>query len=510
MLGSYRAVMIENMIYKFFIAAFLFFIMIPYSWAHSPEKCKPGKTAGLEELKENKNQPKNSDKNSQNEIKSNEIKPENPPSSAILAILINEFMPDPEGNDDENEWIEIKNPFETEVILNGWKIDDSEGGSKPFLLDGLRIGRESFLLLKSPQTKITLNNGSDTVRLFAYDGRIIDQISYEKPETGKSFARTKENTWVKNEKPTPGNENALNENALEEAKGAGTKASEESGLAGPEPNKLLKNEPPKGDLSDEIEISEILPNPAGPEKGHEWIELHNNSDETVNLSGWKIATKTKKFTIPENFIIQPDGYMTLDFEDIRLTLKNNGNEIYLLDPEENEIDAIEYEKAPENISFSKISIAKAPEKSLIPIAGAKSEEEQKWEWIEETTKGKANPYYYEIEGTVASGIEKNHFLFKSQNETIQVEFDPEKINESLLAMATKEGTGMKILAKKREKNQFELKTLEIMKMEKNSDAKNKIAEEEKKSHWLEASIILVTLMAGGGYFLYRYMTKLAP
>lgn len=497
------------MIYKFFIAALLFFTVIQASWAHPPEECKP------EELKKNKNQTQNPDKNSQNktktdetknpdknsetETKTNEIKMTTPPKNPILAILINEFMPDPEGSDDENEWIELKNPFQTETVLDGWKLDDNEGGSKPFTLDGLKIGPESFLLLKSPQTKIALNNGNDSVRLFAYDGIIIDQVSYENPDTGKSFARTRENNWMKNEKPTPGNENIFDPPKTEST------ANENSDSNKKETEKTLL-EPPKGDMSEEIEISEILPNPAGPDKGNEWIELRNNSDEKVNLSGWKIATKTKKFTIPENFIIQPNGYMTLDFNDIGLTLKNNGNEIYLLDPADNEIDAIEYDKAGENISFSKISIIKTGEKNVIPVASAKSQEElQEWQWTEETTKGKMNPLYYEMDGTVGSEIAKNHFLFKARDTELKIEFDG-----TFIAAAISPGSAIKILAKKREKNEYELKSLEILETpEKINTAKTTTdINEQKKSYWPEAVMILITVLAGSGYFLYRYLTKL--
>ncbi len=41
-----------------------------------------------------------------------------------INVVINEFIPDPEGADKENEWIEIRNLENREIDLNGWKLKD--------------------------------------------------------------------------------------------------------------------------------------------------------------------------------------------------------------------------------------------------------------------------------------------------------------------------------------------------------------------------------------------------
>ena len=41
-----------------------------------------------------------------------------------------------------------------------------------------------------------------------------------------------------------------------------------------------------GDFS--IKINELFPNPDGTDSGLEWIELINNSDESVRLDDWEI------------------------------------------------------------------------------------------------------------------------------------------------------------------------------------------------------------------------------
>jgi len=52
-----------------------------------------------------------------------------------------------------------------------------------------------------------------------------------------------------------------------------------------------------------IVLSEFLPNPASAVS--EWIEIHNNGDSFVDISGWGVGTKESKvtFRIPENTFI---------------------------------------------------------------------------------------------------------------------------------------------------------------------------------------------------------------
>ncbi|MFN7088246.1 MAG: lamin tail domain-containing protein, partial [Candidatus Paceibacteria bacterium] len=53
-------------------------------------------------------------------------------SGAQLPVLVvNEFMPNPKGNDAEGEWIELKNTGADRINLLNWQLDDIEGGSQP-------------------------------------------------------------------------------------------------------------------------------------------------------------------------------------------------------------------------------------------------------------------------------------------------------------------------------------------------------------------------------------------
>lgn len=105
-------------------------------------------------------------------------------------IYISEFLPNPEGDDGEGEWIEIFNSARQSVDLSGWTLDDGEGGSKPYSIpSGTMIDEESYVLFTREDTKLSLNNTNDKVRLFAPNKSLVDSIAYSKVLEGKSYAR---------------------------------------------------------------------------------------------------------------------------------------------------------------------------------------------------------------------------------------------------------------------------------------------------------------------------------
>jgi len=129
----------------------------------------------------------------------------NPEKSFISSnIFINEIMPSPEGPDSENEWIELYNNNNFKVNLFDYKIKDSYGKTKEFILDK-RIEAKGFYLIKRTDSKISLNNEKDTVILIDPKGEKVDSVSYENAPEGKSFNRD-EGVFYWGE-PTPGNKN---------------------------------------------------------------------------------------------------------------------------------------------------------------------------------------------------------------------------------------------------------------------------------------------------------------
>ncbi len=123
-------------------------------------------------------------------------------------ITINEFIPNPEGKDEENEWIEIYNGSDSITDISGWQLDDEDGGSKPFIFpENTLIAPKNYLVFSRQITKIALNNDKDAVRLLLPEGMVFQEINYENPKQGQSSARTDQGfIWSV---PTPGMANIV-------------------------------------------------------------------------------------------------------------------------------------------------------------------------------------------------------------------------------------------------------------------------------------------------------------
>ncbi|MBD3327787.1 hypothetical protein GF340_00625 [Candidatus Peregrinibacteria bacterium] len=130
-------------------------------------------------------------------------------------IRITEILPNPEGTDGNKEWVEITNYSSYATNLNGWQIDDSEDGSKPYTLPPItKIEAYESIIIEKSQSKLSLGNKEDKIRLFDFNSNLIDLVSYQKAPEGSSFSLhkiiTPTNTlykWFWNPRPTPGSKN---------------------------------------------------------------------------------------------------------------------------------------------------------------------------------------------------------------------------------------------------------------------------------------------------------------
>ena len=141
-----------------------------------------------------------------------EIVTEPEPSKPILKTLrLSAFYPNTGGNDLTDEYIEIENTGDQPVVLDGWKIVDA-GGTKFTFTKDTQIAAYTFHRLLRPETKISLNNDSDTVTLIAPDGSIIDTQTYEQAKSQFAFARSN-NVWSWTTTITPNEPSVVSENS---------------------------------------------------------------------------------------------------------------------------------------------------------------------------------------------------------------------------------------------------------------------------------------------------------
>ena len=142
-------------------------------------------------------------------------------------LVINEIMYDPEGNENDYEWIEIYNPNK-EISIDGWKIEGTIGGIT--ILNG-SIGAEEYIIVAKNITAFQqrynvscrilkgnwsyLANGGDWINLTDDEGNLIYSICYPGGYTENYSAERKiTGEWMQSllEGGTPGKKNSVNVN----------------------------------------------------------------------------------------------------------------------------------------------------------------------------------------------------------------------------------------------------------------------------------------------------------
>ncbi len=103
-------------------------------------------------------------------------------------IYINEWFPNPVGNDAAGEFIELYNSGAATVSLDGYALGD--GAKKRFSLSGYSIPPGGYLVLTHADDKLTLKNTNGEVLLYGPSGQVVDSASFTgaAPE-GRSFSR---------------------------------------------------------------------------------------------------------------------------------------------------------------------------------------------------------------------------------------------------------------------------------------------------------------------------------
>jgi len=273
-----------------------------------------------------------------------------------------------------DEWIELYNNSESNISLDGWilKADD---GSPEINLAGTIPTRGFYLLERTDDETIpgiladliyagVLGNSGENLKLYNASGNIIDEVvSNEEWLSGdNSTKQTMEkigSDWQTSQNPggTPKSGNSK----LEEVE-------EDSFLPIPEEKtKPAEARPPQAaeDGPPQIEVvnypggivfNEILPSPEGADAENEWIELYNQNDFVVDLSGWTIKDtvgSTKTYIL--NTKIPANGYLVLLRPETKITLNNAGDGLNLFNPNGEIIDSVDFGKASQNQSYSKSS-----------------------------------------------------------------------------------------------------------------------------------------------------------
>ena len=104
--------------------------------------------------------------------------------------------------------------------------------------------------------------------------------------------------------------------------------------------------------SDQVVISEILPNPAGVDTAAEFIELYNSGSETLDLKNWQLTDGATAYYLPENTALAAKSYLAFFSAQTKISLNNSGDTVSLLSPAGDLVSRIGYAAAPgEDLSY---------------------------------------------------------------------------------------------------------------------------------------------------------------
>lgn len=266
-------------------------------------------------------------------------------------------MANPEGPDLGSEYVVIENLTEEIVSLDGVYLDDKEGESPPYLLDGLEIQPFGEITLISEDTGISLNNNYDEVRIL--DENLEPIITIELPESLEGL-------------PYP-SITSINYELLPTT----------------------------------LRITEIMPNPEEEETTSEWVEIQNIGPNTENFQGILLDDSedgSSPFELPET-VLAPYEFTVIYRSESGIALNNSSDSVRLLTPDEEIIDEIEYEKTKEGISYQLVT-------SINPTTGIS---EEQWQW-DTPTEGSENTGSFHLETKI---IEYSEGILSTESGTFQ-------------------------------------------------------------------------------------------
>lgn len=247
-------------------------------------------------------------------------------------VVINEIFS--RGTVEQPDWIELYNDGDASFELTGWKIYDSggQGGSKPKMEipAGTNIAAKGFLVITVDDGSTSgfgLSTNGEKVWLEKANGSIADEMEFPMLSETQSFGRYPDGTdnLMVMETITKG---AANSNAI------------------PQVAALFMNEIfSRGTIADP-----------------DWIEIYNDGNSAVDLTGWKIydsggqgGTKPKK-EFPTGASVPAKGFYVIVVDDTDPSgfgLASGGEKVWLEKPDGNLANEIEFPALAETQSFGR-------------------------------------------------------------------------------------------------------------------------------------------------------------
>ena len=204
-----------------------------------------------------------------------------------------------DGAGESSDWIEIMNVSGRAVDLAGYSLGKSEHAANVFTFPAHRLEAGEAVIVFADSTlkseaggeyhaPFRLSSRGGTLMLFNPGGSAIDSVNFPALTPGSVYARQEQTVWSVSDQPTPGLSNTS------------------------ESYQLLRQ--PMSDAG--VEITEVMASntkyaPDANGQYHDYMELHNATGETIDLSGWFISDSLEKpagWRLPDGFALQPGEY----------------------------------------------------------------------------------------------------------------------------------------------------------------------------------------------------------
>lgn len=263
--------------------------------------------------------------------------------SLASGVVINEVVVNPDGDDRDQEWIELFNASDAPVDVSGWSIRwGTSSFSNEEMLGSETLSAGEYALVGSELVgaaflaNLSLGNAvssSDGIQLVDETGAVVDTLIYGSPNSdawaddsgelaismamvsgsGQSIARAEDGLdsdfsaedFVVLDVPTPAGPNI----------GA---VIDDPDPDDPEDDTgFLVSDCPGGG---ELKINELMVNPDGADGGAEWVELYNAGSDTINLDDWVLqsgksgGTFSTIFSFSSALSMAPDSHLLIGGE----------------------------------------------------------------------------------------------------------------------------------------------------------------------------------------------------
>jgi hypothetical protein len=318
-------------------------------------------------------------------------------------VRINEVLPNPSGDEEKDEYIELYNFADHIQDISYWTIEDGSGRTYLFPQE-TQIQPQEYFVVYRKDFSFALNNSQEKVILRDARAFVIDTMEYGTSKEDVSW-NNDEGEWRKSKHLTPGKENKHNntprivdfdvpEDTHKDVKaffyvrvedsdddeisyrwdfGDGHRSYKEDtthtyeekddftliltvGDGIEEVAKTREIEVKKYPRHD-VSLRSFIPNPIGKDVDNEWIEICNNEEKEVDLRNWSIATGKDKRNISnhpfrQRVELKPGECKKITRDISAFSLNNTQGTLELRSADGSVIERVSYEK--ENIQEGEV------------------------------------------------------------------------------------------------------------------------------------------------------------